>query len=196
MKKSFVFGLAAALVAASSVSRASEAGDSVLADFSLWSPSVQYAEPTDSVRAFRLALYGRNANVTGLDLSVVGVTDGNFAGLQWNGVAVIHGNATGFIGSFYSAVAYVGGTMTGFTWSLVNIDRKDLDGASLGIWNQVGGEATGVQLGLVNYAAALNGLQVGLVNVTTGGYGLQVGLVNYFAGSDVFDVFPLVNWRF
>ena len=86
--------------------------------------------------------------------------------------------------------------MTGFTAALVNIDRKDLDGASLGIWNQVGGEATGVQLGIVNYAASLNGLQVGLVNVATGGYGLQVGIVNYFAGSDVFDVFPLVNWRF
>lgn len=196
MKKSFVFGLAAALVAASSVSRASEAGDSVLADFSLWSPSVQYAEPSDSVRAFRLALYGRNADVTGVDVAVVGVTDGDFAGLQWNGVGVIKGNATGFIGSFYSAVAYVGGTMTGFTAALVNIDRKDLDGASLGIWNQVGGEATGVQLGIVNYAASLNGLQVGLVNVATGGYGLQVGIVNYFAGSDVFDVFPLVNWRF
>ena len=196
MKKSLVFCLAAVLAAAASVSRAAPAGGSTVAEFSLWSPSVQYAEPTDSVKAFRLALYGENADVTGLDISVVGVTDGDFAGLQWNGVGVIKGNAIGFIGSFYSLVAYVEGSMTGLTASFVNIDRKDLDGVALGLWNQAGGEATGVQFGFVNYAATLNGLQVGLVNVATGGYGLQVGLVNYLSGSEVFDVLPIANFRF
>ena len=196
MNKTLAIFLAAASLVATLPVRASESGDKVFADFSLWSPSLQAAEPSDSVRAFRLALYGRNADVKGVDISVVGVTDGDFVGAQWNGIGIIKGNAYGLIGALYSGLAYVGGDVNGVSAAFVNIGMKDLNGAEIGIWNQVGAEMTGLQLGIVNYAAALNGVQLGLVNVATGGYGLQVGIVNYFKGSDVFDVLPLVNFNF
>ena len=80
------------------------------------------ADPSDSVRAFRLALYGRNADVKGVDISVVGVTDGNFVGDQWNGIGIIKGNAYGLIGAFYSGLAYVGGDVNGLSAALVNFN--------------------------------------------------------------------------
>lgn len=197
MKKSFVFGLVAALVATVSVSRATPAGDSVFADFSLWSPSVQSAEPTDSVNAFRLAFYGENADVTGFDLNVVGFTHGDFVGFQCGFLFDrIDGDVRGVQFGLPVGVSWIKGGLWGLDAGLVNVIGGEAHGAVGGLWNSVGAEMTGVQIGFVNYAATINGLQVGLVNVATGGYGLQVGLVNYFAGSDVFDVLPIVNWHF
>lgn len=177
---------------------ASAAGGTVFADFSLWSPGVQAATPEDSVAAFRLALYGRNADVTGLDVNVVGFVDGDFKGAQFGlGYNRVSGDFYGVQGAWPLSVAsVVKGAFYGFDDGLVNIVGKELFGFQLGLWNQAGGEATGLQLGAVNVAGSLNGLQLGLVNIARGGYGLQLGLVNFLDGSDVFDVLPLVNFKF
>ena len=197
MKKSIAPCLAAAVLATAAVSRATPAGDSVFADFSLWSPSVQSAEPTDSVNAFRLAFYGENADVTGFDLNVVGFTHGDFVGFQWGFLFDrIDGDVRGVQFGFPVGVSWIKGGLWGLDAGLVNVIGGEAHGAVGGLWNSVGAEMTGVQVGFVNYAATLNGLQVGLVNVATGGYGLQIGLVNYLSGSEVFDVLPIANFRF
>lgn len=198
MKTNTILSAAAALaVSASSACAGTPAGGSVFADFSLWSPQVQFAEPTDSVRALRIALYGENADVTGVDLDIVGFTHGDFKGLL---VGLAYDQVDGdFYGAQapWSVASYVKGGFYGIDGGAVNVVGGEMVGAQLGLWNSAGVEITGLQLGFVNVAKSLNGVQLGLVNVASaGGYGLQVGLVNYLAGSDVFDVFPLVNFNF
>ena len=72
----------------------------------------------------------------------------------------------------------------------------DLDGVSVGLfYDDIGGEMTGVQLGLVNNAGSLNGLQLGLVNFAGKGYGLQIGLLNFFEDGFV-GCCPFFNFNF
>ena len=177
---------------------AAASGGSVFADFSLWSPDVQLAEPTDSVDAFRLAFYGRNADVTGLDVNVAGFAEGDVKGVQLSlGYSQVDGDFYGVQSCWpFSLASWVKGACYGFDVGLVNIVGKELFGFQLGVWNQTGGEATGLQLGVVNVAGSLNGVQAGVVNISRGGYGLQIGLVNFIDGSDVFDVLPFVNFKF
>lgn len=197
MKKHHILSAAVLAASVSAACAQAPAGGSVFADFSLWSPQVQFAEPTDSVNALRIALYGENAGVTGLDVNVVGLAHGDFKGLMFG---ILYDQVDGdFYGAQapWSAASYVKGDCYGVDSGVVNIVGGSLFGAQAGIWSSVGDEMTGLQLGFVNVAKSLNGLQVGLVNVATaGGYGLQIGVVNYLAGSEIFDVFPLVNFHF
>ena len=162
-------------------------------ELSLWSPDVQLLSPSEDVGAFRLALYGRNNNVTGLDLGVWTIASGEVNGAQ---LGWIYGRTEAdFNGAQFGIVSRIRGEMYGADFGAVNFVNGKACGFMDGFYNQVGGEMKGMQFGWVNNAARLNGFQLGLVNYAERGYGLQVGLVNIF-GDGFLPVFPIVNFNF
>ncbi len=72
--------------------------------------------------------------------------------------------------------------------------RERMCGAQLGaIWNGIGTDVAGVQIGLVNTAEGdAAGLQLGLVNVADHLYGCQLGLVNVVTDRD-WTFWPFIN---
>ena len=174
-------------------------------------PDVQIVPPGDSVSGVRLALWGENQNVSGLDVGVIGQTRGNFEGfflgiismvegdsaaVAWHpfGYGRVDGDFTGWhAATFFS---YLKGSSTGLQNSLVSRTRDQFTGLQLGlIYAETGGHIGGVQAGLVNRAASVKGLQLGLVNLADDMYGIQVGLVNYIK-TGYLPVFVIANAKF
>ena len=187
--KKYLLPLFAILLCAGSAEAASHD-----VDFSLWSPEVQWRSPDDDIEVFRLSVYGRNHDVSGLSLSFFGVATGNFSGVQWDGFhARTEGNFSGWQDAFVPRTC---GDLAGVQTGWVSLVDGDMDGVSFGLfYDHVGGEMTGVQLGIVNRAGSINGLQVGFVNFAGKGYGLQIGLLNFFEDGIV-GCCPLFNYHF
>ena len=177
--------------------------------------------PEGDVKGARLnLLYGKTENVTGLNVSVLGLSEvENFKGLQLGfilGGARVNGEFTGAsLGLFnwqegQSKGVNIGllnytnnikGVQLGFVNYTKNESLIDLGllnatkGDSLlkvGLVNYTGGHST-IDLGFVNYAEATT-FQLGLVNATKNLDGLQVGIINY-AENGIFPVLPIVNFR-
>lgn len=142
---------------------------------------VQIFDEGQNITGVRLnVLYGRNANVKGLDLGfVAGHTTGNHTGLQWNYVA----NLTD-------------GDFVGWQWGLVNLVGGDFSGLQGGLFNRHRGAGEGLQWGVVNVAEDMSGLQFGFVNIAERMNGLQIGLINMINSKEKFPILPLVNWSF
>jgi hypothetical protein len=149
-------------------------------NLTLLSPA-QVFPPADSVRGVRInLLYGRNVNVSGLELGLVsGHVTGDFRGLQWQPVNLVDGSFTGW--------------QTGWLFSQTRGDFLGLQSSAV---NFTGGHAEGVQLGVVNVTESMSGLQLGLVNVAGRTDGLQIGLVNVIKSKESLPVLPIVNWTF
>lgn len=118
------------------------------ADIGILRLSVIYGK-NSSVRGLDLGLVMHNTGGTskGLQLGLVGYTQGDFLGWQHTLVNVVNGTFTGFQGgtSLYNGIA----TGEAFQFGVVNhADR-----------------ISGFQLGLVNLAESMYGLQIGLVNI-------------------------------
>lgn len=114
---------------------------------SLFNP-IQIVPEYQSVSGFRFNLiYGKNVNVTGLDLGLANYTTGHQSGLQFGGVNLVDG---GFLGAQLGLVGITKGNFQGFQWSAVNVHQAHFNG---------------LQIAIVNYAATLKGLQVGLINI-------------------------------
>lgn len=89
------------------------------------------------------------------------------------------------------------GLSRGIQWGFVSWNDAEFTGWQYSAANVTKGQFKGLQLGVVNYAAAVRGLQVGIFNYTETAYGLQIGFVNVIKdGGDVLPVMPLVNWSF
>ena len=162
-------------------------------DLSLWSPTLQLQSPADDVGAFRLAIYGANNDVTGLDLGIVNITAGEFNGVQY---AWAYGQTDkDFNGVQLGIVSHIRGEMYGVDSGLVNFVEGKTCGLMYGFVNWADAEMKGLELGFVNCAANLNGVQFGLVNWAKAGYGLQIGLINIF-GDGFLPVFPFINFNF
>lgn len=149
-------------------------------NLALFSP-VQITRESDSVTALRLSLlYGRNADLRGLDVSFVGRNTGSVSGLAWDGVGVVDGDFTG----------------AQLTW-LAAVTKGNLQGFQAGVYTKAGPGSSGFQWGLVNTADSFSGLQLGFVNIAEAmRSGLQIGLVNIINNKDNLKVFPIVNWKF
>jgi hypothetical protein len=107
---------------------------------------VQIFPEKDSIGGIRLSfIYGKNANMTGLDWGLVTRTTGNLQGIQWGWVGIVDGDATGIQAS------------------LVNITKSSFTGLQYGWYNQAN-HVGGLQLGLVNNTTTMNGLQIGFLN--------------------------------
>ncbi|MBZ0268714.1 hypothetical protein K8I85_11200 [bacterium] len=146
----------------------------------LFSPA-QIFPPTDDVRGLRLnLLYGRNVNVSGVELgAVAGYVTGDFRGLQWQPVNLVDGDFTGW--------------QTGWLFSQTRGDFLGLQSSAV---NFAGGHTEGLQLGVVNVTDSMSGLQLGLVNIAERTDGLQIGLVNVIKSKESLPVLPIVNWTF
>jgi hypothetical protein len=176
----------------------------------LWPPNPQLVPEQESIKGLRLDLYGRNVDMTGLDLGIAHHTTGDFSGFGVGLVNLVDGNMRGVQWSYYgyqrvggSAFGWSSGIVTrvmensvGLQDGAVSMTYRDFSGvqASL-IYSFVGEEITGAQLGIVNKASAVHGVQLGLVNFTERMNGLQLGLWNQINENDL-KVLPFVNWRF
>ena len=163
-------------------------------DFSAWSPTLQMHTPADDVGVFRLAIYGANNDVTGLDLGIVNISAGEFNGLQY---AWAYGQTDkDFNGVQLGIMSHIRGDMCGADVGIINFVEGKTCGLMGGFFvNWADGEMNGLELAFINCAANLNGVQFGLVNWAKAGYGLQIGLINIF-GDGFLPVFPFINFNF
>jgi len=107
--------------------------------------SIQIVPETESVTAFRLAIYGKNTSTQYVDLGIVTQnTSGMSRGIQWSFVG-LQDDFTGWQAAF---VNYSTGRVKGLMSGTVNYSNY----------------FTGLQFGLVNYTKTANGLQLGLLN--------------------------------
>ena len=149
-------------------------------NISLFAP-VQIVKETESVTAFRLSLiYGKNVDMGGLDLSLVGQNTGSFTGISWVGFGMVEGNFTGWQGAWLAGIA-----------------NGNMQGLQTGAYTHSGPGSTGLQWGLLNTSDDFSGLQVGFVNITERmRSGLQIGLLNIIKSKEKLKFFPVVNWSF
>jgi hypothetical protein len=147
-------------------------------NLSLFNP-IQIVKEDQAVTAFRFSLiYGVNTDLTGVDLSLVGINKGSVTGVQW------------------AAVGIVDGDFTGWQAGLGSITRGKFTGFQEGAYTSVG-SGSGVQFGILNTAEEFSGLQLGIVNITQAmTSGLQIGLINIINNKEKLKVFPIVNWKF
>jgi hypothetical protein len=114
---------------------------------SLFSP-IQIFKPEESIGGLRLTLlYGKNANMTGLDWGLVTYTTGKMTGLQLNFVGITDGDATGLQWNF---VGINNGTFTGLKYAELYNSAEHM---------------VGLQIGLINTAGTMQGIQLGLINI-------------------------------
>ncbi|WP_043582489.1 LA_2272 family surface repeat-containing protein [Geminisphaera colitermitum] len=180
-------------LALSSVTAHAESGF----QFSFWAPDLQIVPANEDVNGLRIDLiYGENANVTGFDWGFlgVGVTTGNFKGFAWSWGGSTNGDASGVLWQgFYSNVD---GKFAGWQSALIGRLNGESTGLQTSLVGLVDGSIHGVQFGFFNKAESVRGLQLGFVNWAENLEGLQIGLINYAKNSDLFPVFPFVNWQF
>jgi hypothetical protein len=114
---------------------------------SLFNP-IQIVPEDQSVKGFRFNLiYGKNVEVTGLDIGLVNMTTGLETGVQWGGVSITDG---GFVGWQSNFATISKGKSTGVQWSTVNYHD---------------GHFHGLQVAVVNYATTMRGIQIGFLNI-------------------------------
>lgn len=119
-------------------------------------------------------LYGKNRNVTGLDVGLVNHATGDVKGLEIGVVNIVEGDFTGFQDGFYNTC-------------------KNLSGCQNGIVNHCTNKVNGVQRGFVNQAKDTSGVQWGLINFTRNLNGVQIGLINIQKSRKHFRILPIIN---
>ena len=124
---------------------------------------VQIVPQDESVGGFRFNLiYGRNAQVTGLDL---GLVNHNTSGVS-KGVQL-------------GLVSMVDADFNGWQYHAVNLSEGRVEGFQMGLYNTAG-SMSGLQLGIVNHTGKMHGLQIGIVNIIkTGGQFPVFPIVNW-----------------
>ena len=144
----------------------------------------QFPNAQTDIMGFRLCLlYGRHANVSGLDIGVFGcVADGCLFGLQTSGILNSVGSANGalqiagianncledFYGVQLSGIANkADGSVYGGQLSTFNI-AKEVGGTQIGVYNKAD-KVLGVQIGVINWATDMQGVQLGVLNVIKNG---------------------------
>ena len=145
---------------------------------------VQFPSAETDIMGFRLCLlYGRHANVSGLDIGVFGcVADGCLFGLQTSGILNSVGSANGalqiagiasncledFYGAQIAGIANkTDGSVYGGQIGTFNI-AKEMGGTQIGVYNKAD-KAFGVQIGVINWATDMQGIQLGVLNVIKNG---------------------------
>ncbi|MGL5031630.1 MAG: VC2662 family protein [Aeromonas sp.] len=148
---------------------------------------------SQQVEGFRASLlHGRTANVKGIDLPILGLSDvDQFSGLQL-GVFLGAGRVRQqFNGVALNLFNWHQGQDTGVNFGLVNV-TNNVHGVNVGAFNVAKGNAL-ANIGVVNYAERTT-FQIGLINATQHLDGLQIGLANY-AANGILPLMPLVNFQ-
>ena len=153
----------------------------------------QFPSAETDIMGFRLCLlYGRHANVSGLDIGVFGcVADGCLFGLQTSGILNSVGSANGalqiagianncledFYGAQIAGIANkTDGSVYGGQIGTFNI-AKEMGGTQIGVYNKAD-KAFGVQIGVINWATDMQGIQLGVLNVIKNGPCPYIAIIN------------------
>ncbi len=156
-------------------------------------------------------LYGKNADVSGIDVGLGVNSYNNFTGIQVGGIAnsfpsddvagsytvrgiQIAGYGNGVLSRIHKDIRLavkgiqIGGVYNGANYlsgiqiaGFGNDVRYDADGLQIGVLNLAWGECEGVQIGLYNSCKDLKGVQIGLINH------IEEGLFPYL---------PIINAKF
>ncbi|MFC1538566.1 LA_2272 family surface repeat-containing protein [Candidatus Latescibacterota bacterium] len=176
MKKQFGFVFVVFMILCISLTSSVQAQVKPI-QLSLWN-TVQLEDASTSIHGLRLALYGENENIIGLDCGIVLKVNGDMFGWQSGCVNLVEGDVKGYQEGF---VNMVGGDVWGWQNGVVNFTE---------------GETIGLQTGFVNMTNDLRGVQLSLVNVANIQYGLQIGIININKGGTPHGILPIVNWNF
>lgn len=195
--------------------------------FSAFAASAQLSVPgtnipdEENVSGVRLSLlHGETADVKGLDISILGLSDmDNFTGLELGFFFGANRVKNEFKGLSLGLINWHEGYDTGANLGFVNY-VNDVNGVNFGFANYSTGDSminiaavnyveyqsminfgfanitqgtSLVDIGFVNYAETTS-FQLGFINATKNLDGLQVGFVNY-AENGVFPVLPIINFR-
>ncbi|WP_200883198.1 hypothetical protein [Candidatus Francisella endociliophora] len=159
------------------------------------------------VTGLRLNLfYGKSADVTGLNFSILGLSDvDNFTGLEYDMFFGANRVREQFKGVSFSILNWHQGDDVGANFGGVNI-VNNIFGANFGLVNlttdttglnwsavNISTKNSSADIGLVNIAGSTTLFQFGFINVTGHIGGLQIGLLN-FAKNGFLPVFPIINF--
>jgi hypothetical protein len=107
---------------------------------------VQLVPEDESIRGVRLNIYGRNQNMSGVDIGLAHETMGDFRGVGFGLINIVHGEGRGLqFGGIYSEAT------------------ARMSGLQVGIVNR-SSNMNGIQIGLANFADDMTGFQFGLWN--------------------------------
>jgi hypothetical protein len=148
--------------------------------------------PSDpDVKGMRMVLlYGKNKNVTGLDLGFAAVSEAeNQKGLSFNmGLSQVTGTSSGCACSLINVHT---GTDSGFNAAFINIVNQVDEGVNVGFLNMTE-DFSNVDVGGLSVSKQSN-VQLGFVNVTKKINRVQIGFLN-FAENGFLPVFPIFNF--
>lgn len=173
-------------------------------ELALWNP-VQTSDERTAINGLRLNLpYGVNSEIRGVDIGIVGRTNGDFYGLGLGGggyvlgdvrgaqlnlvLSISEGTVLGMQSGIYNSADSLHGVQSG----IVNRLDDPSQGARFGAVNLSDSGMRGAEFGVVNHARRVRGLQFGIVNVASELHGVQIGVVN-FAKNGFLPFFPVVN---
>jgi hypothetical protein len=146
---------------------------------SLASPVQIFQDPTREVRGLRLNLvYGEWNTVTGLDIGLGNILNGDLRGIQIGFANVVEGSGRG---------AQIGV----FNWS-----GNEFTGLQAGMLNVIEGTGRAAQIGFANESGTHTGLQIGFANIAGSLRGLQIGVVNVNKSGDPVPFLPVINIGF
>lgn len=194
-----------------------------------WSPvqisilnPVQLIDEHKNIVGLRVTLlYGKNADIGGLDIGLGVNSSDNFTGIQLAGVmnnsvpnrylhaiTLVKGIQIAGLGNAADNLygIQLGGFGNGVTNEAVGIQiglignvASNIRGIQIaGIYNlnyPKNSSMNGIQIGAFNYAENVTGLQIGLFNECVNLKGLQIGLVNHIVNGR-FPFLPIINAQF
>jgi hypothetical protein len=109
-------------------------------------PTIQLVPEEQSIQGVRLNIYGKNKNMSGVDIGLMHETEQDFHGVGFGLVNIVHGEGRGLqFGGIYSEAT---ARMSGLQVGIVNRSNN----------------MHGLQIGLANFADDMTGIQIGLWN--------------------------------
>jgi len=156
----------------------------------------------------------------GLQLAGIVNNTGVFTGIQFTGIVNFSGSVSGLqVGGLFNLGDEVKGIQVA---GLVNHVRKGsglqlsvlannvgggglyggevedsyFKGIQVSYYNNVGGDFSGLQVGLYNRAKNAKGIQIGVVNVAESMKGVQIGLLNVIKSNTTMKYMPVINIGF
>lgn len=166
-------------------------------------PPVQFPAEDFSITGVRLSLlYGRQRDVYGLDVGVLGnITNQTFVGIAVSGLFNINHGMTSIIGlQAAGAVNWSTQKLNVYGVQVAPANIVEAESSVTGMQFALANIAShttirGFQVGVYNVARSVYGLQIGLINVVDNLHGFQLGFLN-FNHTGLFAVAPVMNFGF
>lgn len=167
-------------------------------------PPLQFPPSDFSITGARLSLlYGRQRDVYGLDVGVLGnIVEQDLVGISVSGLFNINHGMTNIwfiqaagVTNWSTQKLNVYGVQVAAFANIVEAESA-VNGLQLSLANLAPHTTIrGFQVGVYNVARAVYGFQIGVVNVVDNLHGIQLGLLN-FNHTGLFVVSPVINIGF